>query len=211
MPPQSVFDLFFGHFAVAGDEVERGLHAVAEADERDVCGLAKRQAVGRHGIGVLQHDGARAGQLLHIAGDIDQQRDGAQAAEDAAGTERIADALIDAVFERNAVVLLKGVDAADLHHDDDKIGVADGLAAVERGPGAGAESVVGDHTAGERFHAAQLGFAAAHQGELARGELRRGQNVAEQGLTEDNAARTDQRNLVAHGAHLRLDFTSAAG
>ena len=64
MPAQSVVDLVLGHVHVAGDQVQGGLHAVAQADERDV-GRAQRPADHGHRVDIVQQQRVRA-ELLHV-------------------------------------------------------------------------------------------------------------------------------------------------
>ena len=90
-------NLLLWRIDIPADEVQCCLYAVAETDERNVCGFSQGQAVASHGVGVIEHDGIGA-ELLHVAGDIDKYRDSSQCAEYAAGAERIADTLVDAVL-----------------------------------------------------------------------------------------------------------------
>ena len=72
-------------------------HAVAQA-RRSGCCVARltRPAVHRHRVDVVQEDHIRA-QLFHVAAHLQQHRDGAQAAHDAADAERVGDRLAQAV------------------------------------------------------------------------------------------------------------------
>ena len=193
-----VGDLLLGYLQPGGDFLQGGLYPVAQADEGDIRDLSHRQTVGGHGVGILQHDGAWFGQLLHVAGDVDQHRYGAQSPKDAARSHGVADTLIHAVFQRYLVVDAKGVHPANLDHDDDEVGVFDGLPAVKGGPHLPFDSVVLEHALAERFHPLQLGPGPAHQRELAAGQRRRGHDVAHQQLAENDASRTDHDDLLAH-------------
>ena len=71
----------------------------------------------RHRVGVIQHPCVRA-MRHHVAADLQQLRKGAQAAHDAAGRQRVADRLIDAVAFRYVDLALDRFVAADQHADD---------------------------------------------------------------------------------------------
>jgi hypothetical protein len=62
--------------------------------------------------------------------DVHHDRDGAQGAEDPAGPQGIADALVDAVLERDLDIVADDLDVADQDHDDDIIGASQRLTAV---------------------------------------------------------------------------------
>jgi hypothetical protein len=191
-----VTDFVFGDLAVAADQVEGGLDPVAQADKRDRGHFAEREAVRRHGVCVLEHDRTGFRYLLHVPRDVHENGDMPLAPEDTARTERIADTLIDAVFERDLVVRAVGVEAADLDHDDHKVGVFDRLAPVGGRPDGRGQVVILDHAGRERLHAPQLLLGRTHQGELRVRERGCRQNIAEQCLTKHDTARADHRNLL---------------
>jgi hypothetical protein len=122
----------------------------------------------------------------------------AEPAEHAAGAEGIADALIDAVFQRDMVVMAIRLEAADLDHHHDKVGVFDSFAPVGGGPYFGRHLVIADHSADERLHSPKLGFGRAHQRKFAVGQRRRREDIADKGFTEHHRTRADHCNLLGH-------------
>jgi len=101
-------------------------------------------------------------------------------------------------LQRDFVIQLEGIEAADLHHDDDVVGGSDGLAPVERGRNGGRQAVLGDEALHEAVHGVELGPCAAHQHQLAVLQGRRGENVLAERLAEHETAGADHRYL-GHG------------
>ena len=190
-------DLFLRHADVAGDQVHRRLHAVAEADELEPRDPAQRPAAHGHGVGVVEQERVGA-ELLHVRGDLEQGGDVPQGAEDAARPQRVADALVDAVLERDLVVLPELVDAAHLDHDDHVVRPPQRLAPVGGGDDRRVHAVVLDHALDERVHLVQPRARQRHQPILAAGQRRRRQQVRHQRLAEDQASRADHCDL-GHG------------
>ena len=73
------------------------LDAVAQADGVHAAVLVAGPGIHGHRVAVVQEERIRAGQLADVAADVQQRGNGALAVHDAAGAERVADALIDAV------------------------------------------------------------------------------------------------------------------
>ena len=107
------------------------------------------------------------GDLLHVAGDVQQHRDAAHGAEDAARPQGISDALVHLVLQGDLPVDLEGLHPAHLDHDDDEVGVLQGFAPVQGGPHGARDPVVLQHAPSELLHRAELRLRAAHEGELA--------------------------------------------
>ena len=82
-----------------GDLLAAMLDAVAKADRIDLAVFDRRPGVHRHRVGVVQELRARLGHLADILAEVEDDRDVALAVEDAAGADRIADALVDAIFQ----------------------------------------------------------------------------------------------------------------
>ena len=97
------------------------------------------------------------------------------------------------------VVVAVSFEAADLDHDDDEVGILDGLAAVGAGGDGGGEFVVADHAGDEGLHAAELGFRRRHEGEVGVAESGRGEDVGDEGLAEDDGPGTDHGDFEGHG------------
>ena len=125
--PLQVIDLV-EHVDVAQQSAGAGLDRMTEADGADL-GLAQNSAgEGTHGVGVVEQPGIGA-DLLHIAGEIEHDRKGAQDAEDAADADGVGDGLTQTIlFGDLEVGDGAGVVAADLYGVDDEIGAAQGFA-----------------------------------------------------------------------------------
>src|SRR5690606_24681191 len=80
------------------------LHPVAEAHHVDAAIEIGRPGIHRHGIGIVEEQCTGLGDLPDVLAEIEDDRDVALAIEDAAGADRVADALVDTVFERNVDV-----------------------------------------------------------------------------------------------------------
>ena len=102
-----------------GDLVGAVLDAVAEADRIDLAIFDRRPGVHRHRVGIVEELRAGLGDLADVLAEVEDDRDVALAVENAAGADRIADALVDAVFQRDADVVGIGLEPADAHaaHD----------------------------------------------------------------------------------------------
>ena len=116
-----------------GDLLAAMLDAMAQADRIDLAVLDRRPGVHRHRVGVVQEFRAWLGDFADILAEVEDDRDVALAVENAAGADRIADALVDAVFQRDADIVGIGFQAADAHAADDVARALDRLAAVGRG------------------------------------------------------------------------------
>ncbi len=80
------------------------LHAVAETDGIDPAVFERGPGVHRHGVGVVEEQRARLGDFADVLAEVEDDRNVALAVEDAAGADGIADALVDAVLQRNVDV-----------------------------------------------------------------------------------------------------------
>ena len=121
-----------------------------------------------------------------------------QPPKDAAWAERIADALINAVFQGDVIVDAKRVMPADLDHDDDKVGVLNGLSAVGRGGDFRGKLIVPNHPPDKRLHPMKLGFGRAHQGKFTVRQCWGGKDVVNQRLAKDDASSADHGNFSRH-------------
>ena len=68
------------------------LHRVAQPDRAHAGFVQHRAGDHRHRIGVVEQPGVRR-HLLHVAGEVEHHRNGAQGPEDAADAERVGDGL----------------------------------------------------------------------------------------------------------------------
>jgi hypothetical protein len=109
--------------------------------------------------------------------------------------QRVGDALIHAVLQRDSVVLLEGIDAAHLDHHDHEVGVADGLAAVVVAQTLPGSPLSATMRLREGLHAPQLGLGRAHQRELASASAGVAMMSLISVLQKDDAPGADHRNL----------------
>ncbi len=102
---------------------------VAETDGLDV-GLARHRPAQRgQRIGDV-HEPRVGRDRFDVARDVEQHRDAAQGAQDAAGTDAVADRLPDAVALRDLDVVLHRVESTDGERGDHEIGAGERAAAV---------------------------------------------------------------------------------
>ncbi|MDG0792698.1 hypothetical protein OMP38_18810 [Cohnella ginsengisoli] len=114
-----------------GDLLVAMLHAVAQADDPDAAGAPDGPRIHRHRVGIVEQQRVRR-ELPHVLGDVEQHRDRAKREEYAAGAERVADALLDAVLERDLDVVAVRLETADASEADDVVGVLDRFALAGR-------------------------------------------------------------------------------
>ena len=90
------------------------LDRVAQSDRADRARLGDRPAQHRHRVDVLEKQCIRA-QLLHVAADVEQDRDRTQTAHDPADAEGVGDRLANPVaLGDDEVDDRRGIQAADL-------------------------------------------------------------------------------------------------
>ena len=89
--------------------------------------------VHRHRVGVVQELRAGLGDLADVPAEVEGRRDVALAVHDAAGADGVADALVDAVFQRDADVVGEGLEPADADAADDVARAFERFAAVGGG------------------------------------------------------------------------------
>src|SRR5690606_27540408 len=94
-----------------------------------------------HGVGIVEEQRARLGDLAYILAEIQDHRDVALAVEDAAGADSVAHALVDAVFERNVDIGGEGFEPAHPHAAHDVARARERLAAVGGGGHPGGQPV----------------------------------------------------------------------
>ena len=145
MPAQTIFELARTGAEHRRDLLAAMLDAVAEADRIDLAVVDRRPGVHRHRVGVVQEARAGLGDLADVAAEIENDRDVALAVENAAGADRVADALVDAVFQRDLDVVPVGFEAADARAVDDVARAFERLPAVGRGGEPGRQPVGRDH------------------------------------------------------------------
>ena len=87
--------------------------------------FVRRPGVHRHRVGVVEEQRAGCGDLADVLAEVEDDRDVALAIQDAAGADRVADALVDAVFQRDADVVREGLEPADADAADDVAGACE--------------------------------------------------------------------------------------
>ena len=115
-------DLVLRHAEFVGEQLGGVLHAVAQPDHADAAQVGGPD-VGRHRVGVVEQQRVRADSSM-VCGHHPQRLDRAQAAEDAARAQRVADDLVDPVLARDQQVMGVGLDPADLEHGQHEVGAA---------------------------------------------------------------------------------------
>jgi hypothetical protein len=183
-----------------GDLLGPVLDAVAETDRVDLAVFDRRPGVHRHRVGIVEELGAGLSHLADVLAEIQDHRNVALAVEDAAGADRVADALVDAVLQWNANIVGIGLEAADAHAADDVARTFQRLAAVGRRRHPRGQFVRLDDPVEDRLDHGEVVLAQIRQRELDVPELRHGKNVGEELLGEADAAGADDGDLEAgHG------------
>ena len=128
-----VVDLFNRHADILRQLLCCPLHAVTQTDSFNLAGAADGPTIHHHRVHILQkgHIGAKR---LHVITHVEQHRNRAQPAHNAADTQRIGNGLAQAVFLRNLKIHdRRGLIAADLDHRNCIIGPIQRGLAVEAG------------------------------------------------------------------------------
>ncbi len=147
----------------------------------------------------------------HVAADLQQLRKGAQAAHDAAGRQRVADRLIDAVAFRYVDLALDRFVAADQHADDHVVSAVErrGAIVMHRIGGLRVTAVATD--ALDDATRVREPFAVdVDQREVRIAQMRIRQNVGGQPAGEHQAACTDDC-YTRHAAPFHVCRTSTDG
>jgi hypothetical protein len=85
-----------------------------------------------HRVGVVQHCRSRA-VALHVVGDLQHHRDGAQRSEDARRPARVADVGVDTILLGDLQVVPPDIHAAGQDSHQYHVGIFQGLGAIQRG------------------------------------------------------------------------------
>ena len=177
------------------DLVRTMLHAMAEAHHIDPAIHFGRPGIHRHGVGIVEEQGARLSYFPDILAEIKDYRNVALAIEDAAGADRIAHALVDAIFERDGNIARKGLEPAHPHTAHDVARPGDGRAPVgcRSDPG---RQLVDRHNGLDDLpdHVQVIGVDIG-QRKLAADEFGHLEQVGNQGLGEADGAGPDDGNF----------------
>ena len=102
-----------GNVRVVSQKIAGALHGMAEPDYRKRAGAPGGEAHYVHRVRVVQHDRFWA-KPFRILQNFQKNRHGAERFEKPARPNRVTDALVHAVFQRNVVVELHAFETADL-------------------------------------------------------------------------------------------------
>ena len=174
------------------------LHAVAQAHRGHSAVLVAVPGDHRVGVGVVEHHAAGRGDLAYVAAEAFQRCDVALAVHDAAGAQRVADALVDAILERYLDVLLERLEHAYAHAVDDVVGALERLTAIERGVDLDVKAVGVDVALAQLIDHVQIVRVYVGKGHLDVVELGHGQYVREQLAREPYRTRADECDLYRH-------------
>ena len=150
-------------------------------EERDVHG---------HRVGVVEQPGVGA-HRCHVAGDVGEDREGPQAAEDAADPDGVADGLVQPVARRNLEVAHRGLVHADRDDVDDVVRAVECAPAVAGGDHLRFGACRASGGPGDRLGRLQPFIVDVVQHHPSRAQLGERQDVAEQLAGELDAARAD--------------------
>ena len=186
----------------AGDLAVPPLHPVAQPDGSDPPVGVAGPGVHRHRVGVVQEQRTRLGDLANVPADVQQRGDGALAVHDAPGADGVADALIDAVLQRDLDVEFEGFQPPLPDGADHIVGVPQRLTPVRGRRQGGGEVIRGDVALAQLRHHVQVVPVYVHQGDVRVLKLRHRQDVLQQAAGESYRSRPNHRYLYRHVENL---------
>ncbi len=178
-----------------GDLLAAVLDAVTEADRIDLAVVDRSPGVHRHGIGVVEEGGAALRHLGDVSAEVEDHRYVALTVENAAGADRISDALIDAVSQRDADVVRVGLQSADADAADRISRAFQGFATISCRRDPRRQPVRLDHAVEQALDHRQVSLADVGQRELHVLELADRDDVADQLRGEPDASGADHADL----------------
>ena len=130
-PARAELDLAGRHREV-GTELLHGVkHGMTEPDDREGARTKTGEHCCRHRIRIVEDQRARC-EALDVGQDVEPHRQCAQRLEQPAGTDRVADALINAVAQRNLVVVTHVGEAGNLDRVDDEVAAGEHARTIGR-------------------------------------------------------------------------------
>ena len=117
------------------------LYAVAKPHRIDAAVFQGGPGIHDHGVGVVEKERVGGADFADVLAEGQHLRNIALAIHDATGTERVADALVDTVFERDIDVEREGVEAADARGVEYVVGAVEGAAAIGAGAQGGGQLI----------------------------------------------------------------------
>ena len=109
------------------------LNSMTEADGVYSSVLVAGPGEHRHGVGVVEKEAVRGGDFADVFAEIEQDGDAALCIHDASGAEGVADALVDAVFERDVDIGLESFQAPNSDEGHSVVCVGKGSSSVQVG------------------------------------------------------------------------------
>ena len=156
----------------------------------------------RHRVGVVEEQRVGLGDLADVVAEVEHRRDAALAVHDAAGADGVADALVDAVLQRDADVVGEGLEAADADAVHHVAGAGQRLAAVGGGGDLRRQAVHLDDAADDLGDHVEVVGVDVGQRDLDAGEFRHLEDVGDELLGEADAAGADDGDLER--GHVRV-------
>ena len=151
---------------------------MAQTDGLDPTVFESGPGIHRHRIGVVEEKRGGGGHLANILAEGQHLRDIALPVHDAAGAERIADALINPVFERDVDIEGEGVESADPRGVEHIVGPLQGAAPIGRDPEGGGQSIGLDIASGQLGDHIEVVLVDIVEGEFAVGQFGHRENIA---------------------------------
>ncbi|MCY1299151.1 hypothetical protein D9M70_486680 [compost metagenome] len=181
---------------------------MAETDRVDLAIFDRRPGVHRHRVGIVQELRTRFCDRADILAEIENDGNVALAVEDAAGADRIADALVDAIFQRNADVIGIGFQTADANAADDVARTFQRLQPIGRRRHLRRQAVDLDDSVEDRLDHLQIAGTEVGQRHFDITQFRHGENVGKELLGEADAAGADDGDLeCCHALSLLMNCT----
>ena len=196
-----------------GDLLAAVLHAVAKADRAYLAVFDRRPGIDCHRVGVVEEQRVGLGHFIDVAAEVEDHRNVALAVENSAGADRVADALVDTVFERDADVVGVGFQTANADATHDVTSALDRPAPVGRGRDPRRQAAR-RHRATKQFgDIGQARLVDIGEGDLNIAQFGHRHDVGEEPAGEADATGTNDRDLQIQSPlsrHLRAVSKRAA-
>ena len=158
----------------------------------------RRPRVHRHWVGIIQEEGAGFGDCPDVAAEIKDARDVALAVHDAADAERVPNALIDAIFQRDVDIGCKGWETTDPGAVNDIICAGQCAPPIRCGGDGGRQVVFANVLLAKLADHVEVAPRNIGEGELRVGKFGHREDVAQQCAGESNATGADESNFNWH-------------
>jgi hypothetical protein len=181
---------------LACNELGRIRNAVTHADNPQTK-LVEEPRVHGHGIRVVD-DERVGGQFANGCGEVLEDGRGAEESEDAAGTEGVANGLVNAIAARHLDIDTVGDVPTHLEGDDDDRSAFNRLSQVRGRLNPRSKRIRRDEPPQDTCGSLDPFRVDVHQGEFGLAQGLEGQDVADQLDRKDEAARSDDGDLHGH-------------